>query len=204
MAMSSLLVNINIPYALGALLLAAGFYLWRAAYPRPHAGIPYDKTSARQILGDAPGLLEAATKRGQILQWVAKRCHDLNEPVIQLFLQPFQYPAVVVNDSREAYDILNHRSHEFDRSTFTSDVFEVPVPLHHVRQQMSKQWTYQRRLLSSAIGSSLFIKNVGSMLSRSGDQITDGQFPLGCFSQDQNQLTRTGRVADKEEPLSQW
>jgi hypothetical protein len=49
-----------------AVILAVGYYLYRAALPKPIPGIPYNEASAKRILGDAPGAIEAQTKTGYV------------------------------------------------------------------------------------------------------------------------------------------
>lgn len=93
-----------------AVILAVGYFLYRAALPKPIPGIPYNEAAAKHILGDAPGLLEALTKTGTMLDWLVSQLVDRNEPVMQLFLRPLGKPFVVISDFRETQDICVRRS----------------------------------------------------------------------------------------------
>lgn len=93
-----------------AVILAVGYYLYRAALPKPIPGIPYNEAAANHILGDAPGLLEAITKTGTMLDWIIHQLVKRNEPVMQLFLRPLGKPFVIISDFRETQDICVRRS----------------------------------------------------------------------------------------------
>jgi hypothetical protein len=94
----------------GAVVLAVGYYLYRAALPKPIPGIPYNEAAAKHFLGDAPGLLEALTKTGTMLDWIIKQLVDSNVPIMQLFLRPLGRPFVIISDFRETQDICVRRS----------------------------------------------------------------------------------------------
>ena len=93
-----------------AVILAVGYLLYRAALPKPIPGIPYNEAAAKHILGDAPGLLEAITKTGTMLDWIIHQLVKRNEPVMQLFLRPLGKPFVIISDFRETQDICVRRS----------------------------------------------------------------------------------------------
>jgi hypothetical protein len=94
----------------GAVVLAVGYLLYRAALPKPIPGIPYNEAAAKHILGDAPGLLEAINKTGTMLDWIIDQLVKRNEPVVQLFLRPLGKPFVIISDFRETQDICVRRS----------------------------------------------------------------------------------------------
>ena len=93
-----------------AIILAVGYYLYRAALPKPIPGIPYNKASAKRILGDAPDVIEAQTKTGDTASWIRDQLIKHNVPVIQLFLRPLGKPFVVLSDFRETQDICVRRT----------------------------------------------------------------------------------------------
>jgi hypothetical protein len=93
-----------------AVVLAVGYFLYRAALPKPIPGIPYNEAAAKRILGDAPELLEAISKTGTMLDWLISQLVDRNVPVIQLFLRPLGKPFVILSDFRETQDICVRRS----------------------------------------------------------------------------------------------
>lgn len=94
----------------GAVVLAVGYVLYRAALPKPIPGIPYNEAAAKHILGDAPGLLEAINKTGTMLDWIVHQLVKQNKPIMQLFLRPLGKPFVIISDFRETQDICVRRS----------------------------------------------------------------------------------------------
>jgi len=96
-----------------AIVLAVGYFLYRAALPKPIPGIPYNEAAAKHILGDAPQLFEAITKTGTMLDWIISQLVNRNEPVMQLFLRPLGKPFVIISDFRETQDICVRRSRYF-------------------------------------------------------------------------------------------
>lgn len=93
-----------------AVVLAVGYFLYRAALPKPIPGIPYNEAAAKRILGDAPELLEAISNTGTMLDWLISQLVDRNVPVMQLFLRPLGKPFVILSDFRETQDICVRRS----------------------------------------------------------------------------------------------
>ena len=93
-----------------AIVLAVGFYLYRAALPKPIPGIPFNEASAKHILGDAPGAIEAQTTTGNTTVWIKEQLLKHNAPVIQLFLRPMSKPFVILSDFRETQDICVRRT----------------------------------------------------------------------------------------------
>jgi hypothetical protein len=51
--------------------------------------------------------------------------------MFQMFMRPLGKPWVVLTDFREAQDILTTRRDEFDRSSFTTEVFGPLLPEFH-------------------------------------------------------------------------
>ncbi|KAK4502038.1 hypothetical protein PRZ48_007849 [Zasmidium cellare] len=128
-----------------------GYACYRAALPRPLPGIPYNKRSAKRLLGDAPDLLNYKAEHGDTFSYVAKLAVQMNEPVFQVFMQPLGRPWVVVMDPRETNDILTRRSKDFDRSTFFGQIFSSMLPKFHVHFPTGNEWHSHRRLVSDTM-----------------------------------------------------
>lgn len=149
-------------YHLAIILFSvAGVYcILRAAAPKPIPGIACNKKSARSLLGDVPRFIAHHRKNDTIFEFLKQQCYELNEPLVQVFLQPFRRPWVVIADAREAHDILNRRTpRDFDRSRFLTDLFEGTLPNHHIRMSTGEQFNRRRKLISVANGLP-FIKHV--------------------------------------------
>ena len=97
-------------YAVLGVVLLAVYIVYRAALPRPIAGIPYHRDSANRILGDAPGMIKHKQQYGTVFDWMTQQAVELNSPIFQLFLKPFSKPAVFITDPQEAQDILLRRA----------------------------------------------------------------------------------------------
>ena len=84
-----------------SLVLAAIFFLYHLARPKPIPGIPYDRESARNIFGDVPAALKHHAETSEMMAFLLARCEQLKSPIIQMFMRPFGRPWVVMVDSRE-------------------------------------------------------------------------------------------------------
>lgn len=102
---------------LGAIVLTAGYFLYRWALPRPIIGIPHNERAAKSILGDAPEAL-AFSEHSEIVTWMKETMIKLDSPMIQVFMKPLAKPWVIVADYREAQDVTSRRTREFDRSEY--------------------------------------------------------------------------------------
>ncbi|KAG5940130.1 hypothetical protein E4U60_000601 [Claviceps pazoutovae] len=60
-----------------------------------------------------------------------------NSPITQVFLSPFSKPFVILSDYYESYDVLVHRTEEFDRASFHIDEFLPFMPDHRVAMMSS-------------------------------------------------------------------
>lgn len=52
------------------IVTSLGYICYRAALPRPIPGIPYNKKSARRILGDAPDLFKYKAENGELFAYM--------------------------------------------------------------------------------------------------------------------------------------
>ncbi|KAJ8122060.1 hypothetical protein ONZ43_g1649 [Nemania bipapillata] len=113
-----------------SLLLAL---LYRAALPKPLAGIPYHAASARNVFGDVPAMLShIAGEDGTFISYLVKSLEQLNAPLVQVFIKPFGRPLLILSDFDEAYDLMVRRTREFDRSTSSGDLVRGLGPDHHI------------------------------------------------------------------------
>lgn len=135
---------------LAAAVLGLLYALYRAALPKPIPGIPYHKASARNVLGDIPSLVCFTSQAGPghgVFDWFASQGRDLQAPIFQLFLSPFDQPTVCITDPRESQDILLRRVKDFDRSTFFKRLFTGTLRYHHIVQDANDKFRAGRRLV---------------------------------------------------------
>lgn len=145
--MASYMPSANAAFAIAG-LACVGYVLYRLALPRPIPGIPYRKGATDRLLGDLPDLIRHITKDGEVLNWWADATVELNSPIIQLFVRPFQKPFVVLTDYRESQDIMVRRTKEFDRSNVTGDSFVGVMPNHHISMRTNDAFKAQKRLIA--------------------------------------------------------
>lgn len=158
------LMYIPVTYAVLSIgFLAALYMVYRAALPKPIAGIPYHKHSATHILGDALAMIKHKQRHGTVFDWMTQQAVELKSPIFQLFLKPFSKPAVFITDPREARDILLRRTKDFDRSQFFKDVFGGTVPDNHVIQPTNDKFRQGRRLLADTMATP-FLNRVAAPL----------------------------------------
>lgn len=122
-------------------------FVYYLALPRPIPGIPYNQASAHSILGDLPRLLAHWNEKKENVDWMTMQCVELGSPIVQLFLQPFSYPLVVLSDHRETEDILIRRTREFDRSKIITELLgglvkhaTIVMPSHELFRSQRKIW----------------------------------------------------------------
>lgn len=78
--------------------------------------------------------------------WLITQSKERDSPVFQIFPEPLGRPVVVLNDFREAQDILMRRGKEFDREHTIFDLFQGIIPDHHIVQKTNAIWKSHRRL----------------------------------------------------------
>jgi hypothetical protein len=133
-----------------AAAVAAALAIFRQIMlPRPIPGIPYNKHSARRILGDLPDIIRYSNRRA----WFVDQAQKHQSPVLQFFVSPFRDPIVFVFDHREAQNIAMRRVKEFDRSKLMGDMFSVAIPngiicLQSSTQQYKSNMTLIRELMT--------------------------------------------------------
>lgn len=121
-------------YTLVAVVLVYGFYnLYTAALPKPVPGIPCDNVSRNRLMGDLPDAMKWMNERKEFWSFMQERCRQLNSPIVQVWMQPFGRPFIVISDYLESQDIMVRRTpQQFDRSAWLGDMFWAiaPVSMH--------------------------------------------------------------------------
>ncbi|KUI64500.1 Trichodiene oxygenase [Cytospora mali] len=136
--------------------------LYRLALPKPLPGIPYNRESARRILGDVPAITShmAQTEGGTFITYLMKTMKTLDAPLIQVFIRPFSKPLLILGDFPEAHDMLVRRK-EFDRSHTLGDLVLGLAPDHHIHLPTDTAWKVQRRLVQDLMTPS-FLHNIAA------------------------------------------
>ncbi|KAK1720886.1 cytochrome P450 [Colletotrichum lupini] len=144
----------------GLLLL----FLHRQALPKPIPGIPYNKTSAKSILGDVASLQEGIARTGAFQIWLHEQAAKHNSPLFQIFIRPFGKPMLILSDFREAQDVLLRRGKEFDRASIVGDMISGAVPNHHIIMKTNSEWKHHRRLLQDLMSPQFLKENAAPIL----------------------------------------
>ncbi|OBT53235.1 hypothetical protein VE04_06886 [Pseudogymnoascus sp. 24MN13] len=122
------------------------FGLYLLVLPKPIPGIPYNKDSATKLFGDGQAYLKHVQEHGGTFatycQSVSK---SLDSPLIQIFIQPFKQPLLVLADFREAQALM--RRNDFDRSDDMADMILGLMPTHHMGIKTDAVWKAQRLLI---------------------------------------------------------
>lgn len=84
--------SLPIFFFFAALLL----YIYYKALPKPLPGIPYNKDSAKSIMGDIPGLVAYKRATNEVAPFFHSQHAKLGSPVVQIFLAAFRSPVVLV------------------------------------------------------------------------------------------------------------
>lgn len=125
---STTVISILIP---AISIVAYAFYIY--LLPKPLPGIPYDKAATRSILGSLPSMESfRKTHHSNLIPWFSHEASRHNSPICQFWLGPFAKPDIILNDAREAQDILVRRAKEFGRSERVADIMQNVSPEFHV------------------------------------------------------------------------
>lgn len=88
--------------ALTLALFGLLYLVYEWMLPQPYSRIPYDRKAARRLLGDASEMLREVGLTREVHVWLFKKVNELQEPLCQVFVQPFSKPWIVLADSVEA------------------------------------------------------------------------------------------------------
>lgn len=114
---SSPLMTASISLAFVAVAL---YLLYRWLLPKPLPGIAYNLEATTSLWGDEPALARYLSANGEFSSWLGEQCLKLGSPVVQVFVQPFRKPWILVADFHEAQDILMRRT-DFEKPQFLID-----------------------------------------------------------------------------------
>ncbi|KAF2171188.1 hypothetical protein M409DRAFT_18305 [Zasmidium cellare ATCC 36951] len=143
------------------LALTAILYLAsRAALPKPLPGIPYVPGSEKNLLGNLPLALAHTKHAGRFSSYFYKPAEDLGVPLLQLFMQPFGRPCLLLCDGREAQDLMTRRAHEFEYADFAIDLHRGAWPGTLAALKTNERWRANRRMLGETT-TSRFVNSVG-------------------------------------------
>ena len=129
--------------------------------PKPIPGVPYNAAGANSIAGDLPSMLAYTSAGGEFFPWLSSQTEKLGSPIVQVFLRPFSKPWIVLSDFREAQDILQRRTKEFDRSDFPSEVFSPIMPEFHMPMKSSDDRLKANKFLMRDLMTPGFLNQVG-------------------------------------------
>lgn len=161
-----------IPTSAAALAFLGLLYLlYEWLLPQPYAGIPYDPKSARKLLGDAPEMLREVGLTREVHVWLVKKVIELQEPLCQVFVQPFSKPWIVLADSVEAQNIMTRRP-EFERSNFDRTSLSA-LDGFHSRHQMGDVWKRTRAWLQDLLSPGFLNNTVSPILYESSLLLVD-------------------------------
>jgi len=139
---------------IAAAVAVALWALYRWLLPKPIPGIPYNQRAARSLLGDIPGLIGSKQLPSD---WLVSQIRKHRSPIVQVFLEPFGRPSIVLMDFRESQDIMMRRK-EFDRSKQMIEFFKGLLPKHHIVLKTDATFKAHRRLLQDLMTPSFLHK----------------------------------------------
>ncbi|KAK1812427.1 hypothetical protein LTR12_013222 [Friedmanniomyces endolithicus] len=154
-------------------LVAAGYFLYRVALPKPIEGIPYNSHAVRRILGDVPDAMKYRADTHEVFGFLEEQLVKHNTPIFQFFMRPFGKPWVVISDFRETQDILSRRTREFDRSDFFGDLFHSIVPYNQVHMPTGDEWRSHRKLMADTMSVSFLNGVAGPRIYETTQQLID-------------------------------
>ncbi|KAH7356145.1 cytochrome P450 [Pyrenochaeta sp. MPI-SDFR-AT-0127] len=144
----------------GVLFLAT-FSLYRWLLPKPIPGIPFNPEATNSIFGDIPSMLNHLKTHKTVSDWVLNHSTRHNSPIVQVFANLFGKQWVIINDYREAQDILMRRTKEFDKPDLLSDIFWGLSPDHHLVKPSNDEFRFQRKLMQDLM-SPAFLNGVAA------------------------------------------
>lgn len=130
--------------------LVIGIYqLYFFALPKPISGIPYKEESAKSLLGDIPTVLSGLSRKPELRVAFNERARSLKARLVQIFPGPLTLPIVILDDAREALDIMLYRSRDFDRTPLVRALLSWVIPNHHSVFPTGPRWRAHRKLIQT-------------------------------------------------------
>ncbi|KAJ2973596.1 hypothetical protein NUW58_g8898 [Xylaria curta] len=141
---------------------------WRVLFPKPFAGIPYNKESARNVMGDLLNLLSAIKDTGGFANAILTiSTRNLRVPIAQVLFPVFRSPLIVIDDPREVEDILWRRQKDFGPSKTSLDVLSSVFPRGWFTQYTTPQFKSSKRLYANALRIEFLHKTVAPIVYES-------------------------------------
>ena len=136
------------------------YTIYWSLLPKPIPGIPYNKESAKRLLGDLPDIIAAEKSGGRKKVYYADWARKHKAPVVQFFLGPGLKPAIIIADYREARDIVLRRSKETIRGPLNCDPWRGVIPGHFIAMEDDSPKFKGARALSRDLMSPSFLHSV--------------------------------------------
>lgn len=140
--------------------LTALYTIYWSLLPKPIPGIPYNKESAKRLLGDLPDMIGADKSGGRRKTYPVDLARKHKAPVVQLFLGLGLKPAVIISDYREARDIVLRRSKETIRGPLNCDPWRGISSGHFISMEDDHPKFKGVRALSRDLMSPSFLHSV--------------------------------------------
>ncbi|KAM7183599.1 Cytochrome P450 [Rhypophila sp. PSN 637] len=135
------------PYAIPiCILLLITFYVYRKLHPTPLPGIPHNRDAPSRLFGDLARLEAASRTTTDMSTVVFSFAQELRSPIAQICFTSFSKPWVIIDDPREAEDIVLRRTKDFDRSKVTNGYFRPILPKSTMAQLTTPELKAQKRL----------------------------------------------------------
>ncbi|KAF2758044.1 cytochrome P450 [Pseudovirgaria hyperparasitica] len=131
-------------------------------FPKPSFGLPHNPASVKRFLGDAVDIAAHASKTQEQSEALFLVNERINSPIAQLLIPSFRNITVLVDDPREAEDILKRRHQEFDRSATTATFFEYLLPKCSIAQSTTPFLKLQKRIWADTMSTSFLRRVVAS------------------------------------------
>ncbi|KAI0537484.1 cytochrome P450 [Xylaria digitata] len=116
-------------------------------FPKPLAGIPYNRDAANKMLGDIPEMVGYIMRTKRIFCWLTSLTVRHQSAITQVFVKPASLPWLVVTDPFEAQDILLRRR-EFDRTLFYEFIGGILPEQHGHMLSSDARYKHNRNLIN--------------------------------------------------------
>ncbi|KAH7461729.1 hypothetical protein FOMA001_g18908 [Fusarium oxysporum f. sp. matthiolae] len=128
-------------------------------YPKLLDGLPHNRVSANRIFGDVSDVVAYTSKTQEQSEALFLINRKADSPIAQFLTPSISNSSVLIDDPREAEDILKRRSREFDRSGTTARFFKYLLPQCSIVQYTTPSLKAQKRLWADSM-STKFLRRV--------------------------------------------
>ncbi len=164
-------MGVNLYYLIPGVVLASLAYFLYRLYPVPSPGIPYNPVSAGRMLGDAVDVKKGVDEPSSAFFSIPQR---LGSPIAQMLITSFTpKPVILIDDIREAEDILIRRNREFDRSKLTTVFFDTLLPKSTLAQFTTPELKAQKRLWSDVMSTDFLRRVVAPNIRESALELVE-------------------------------